>query len=190
MPHECVDPIVAVVAMVQSIQTILSRNVFAMDKAVIYVTQIYAGTGSNIIPQEATFCTTIRSFTPQVCTLLKSRFMAIVEGHAPSFGVQAHIDYDKGYPPTVNTPENAEFAVNVAREVAGDNNVNANHGREMGSEDFSYMLERRPGAYLFMGIGPASSLHRATYNFNDEASPIGASFSALLVEKTQPLNCN
>ena len=129
MPHECVDPVVALVAMVQSIQTILSRNVYAMDEAVISVTQIHAGTASNIIPQEARFCATIRSFTPEVRALLKSRFYAIVEGHAASFGVTAAIDYDWGYPPTVNTRANTEFAAMVARDIVGEAKVDAEHGR-------------------------------------------------------------
>ena len=186
MPHECVDPVVALVAMVQSIQTILSRNVYAMDEAVISVTQIHAGTASNIIPQEARFCATIRSFTPEVRALLKSRFYAIVEGHAASFGVTAAIDYDWGYPPTVNTRANTEFAAMVARDIVGEAKVDAEHCREMGSEDFSYMLEKCPGSYLFLGIGEGAGLHHDAYNFNDEVSPIGASFFARLVEKAQP----
>jgi amidohydrolase len=186
-PHECVDPVVAVVAMVQAVQTIIPRNVYAMDEAVISVTQIHAGTASNIIPETATFCATIRSFKPEVRELLKRRFHEIVDGHATAFNVTAEVDYDWGYPATVNTAEEADFAAGVAAEVSGEAAVNARAGREMGSEDFSYMLEVRPGAYLFMGIGPGAGLHHAAYDFNDEAAPIGASFFARLVERAQPV---
>ena len=186
-PHECIDPIVAVVAMVQAVQTIIPRNVYALDEAVISVTQIHAGTASNIIPEEAMFCATIRSFSPEVRALLKKRFYEIVEGHATAFNVTADIDYDWGYPPTINHAREAEFAAEVAREVSGPEAVNANAAKEMGSEDFSYMLEARPGAYLFLGTGPGAGLHHPAYDFNDEAAPIGASFFARLVERAQPV---
>ncbi len=186
-PHETVDPVVAVVGMVQAIQTIIPRNVYALDEAVISVTQIHTGTASNIIPEEAMFCATIRCFKPEVRHLLKKRFYEIVEGHAAAYNVQARIDYDWGYPATINHAENAAFAAEVAREISGPDLVNANSVREMGSEDFSYMLEARPGAYLFLGTGPGAGLHHAAYDFNDEAAPVGASFFARLVERAQPL---
>ncbi len=186
-PHDCVDPVVAVVAMVQAVQTIIPRNVYALDEAVISVTQIHTGTASNIIPEEAMFCATIRCFSPEVRALLKRRFHEIVEGTALAFNVRAEIDYDWGYPATVNHPHQAAFAAEVAAEIAGPAGVNANSVREMGSEDFSYMLEARPGAYLFMGIGPGAGLHHPAYDFNDEAAPVGASFFVRLVERALPL---
>lgn len=186
-PHECIDPVVALVGMVAAVQTIIPRNVFAMDEAVISVTMVHAGTASNVIPEEAMFCATIRCFTPEVRALLKRRIYEIVEGHALAYNVQAQIDYDWGYPATINHPQNAAFAAGVAAQISGPDAVNANAGREMGSEDFSYMLEARAGAYLFMGIGPNAGLHHPAYNFNDEAAPIGASFFARLVEQAQPL---
>lgn len=186
-PHECVDPVVAVVGMVAAIQTIIPRNVYALDEAVVSVTQIHTGTASNIIPEEAMFCATIRCFKPEVRALLKKRFYEIVEGHAAAYGVQARIDYDWGYPATINHPDEAAFAAEVAREISGSEAVNDNSVREMGSEDFSYMLEARPGAYLFLGTGPGAGLHHAAYDFNDEAAPVGASFFARLVERAQPL---
>ncbi len=187
-PHECIDPVVAVVGMVQAVQTIIPRNVYAMDEAVISVTQIHAGTtASNIIPEVATFCATIRSFKPEVRDLLKRRVLEIVEGHAIAYGVKAEVEYDWGYPATVNHPAEADFAAEVAVEISGPAAVNARAGREMGSEDFSYMLQARPGAYLFMGIGPGAGLHHPAYDFNDDAAPIGASFFARLVERAQPL---
>jgi amidohydrolase len=186
-PHECVDPVVAVVGMVSAIQTIIPRNVYALDEAVISVTQIHTGTASNIIPEEAMFCATIRCFKPDVRALLKRRFHEIVEGHAAAYGVAARIDYDWGYPATINHEDEAEFAADVARGVVGADAVNARANREMGSEDFSYMLEARPGAYLFMGIGPGAGLHHPAYDFNDDAAPVGASFFAALVERAQPV---
>lgn len=186
-PHDTVDPLVAVVAMVQGVQTIVTRNANAQEDLVISVTQIHGGTASNIIPEEAWFCATIRNFDAGLRALVKRRFHEIVEGTAQAYGVKARIDYDWGYPPTVNDSAKTEFAVGVAAEVAGAGAVDGNAGREMGAEDFSYMLEVRPGAYLFLGTGPGAGLHHAAYDFNDEAAPIGASFFARLVETAQPL---
>ncbi|WP_151717478.1 M20 aminoacylase family protein [Gemmobacter serpentinus] len=184
-PHECIDPVVAVVAMVQAVQTIIPRNVYALDEAVISVTQIHTGTASNIIPEEAMFCATIRCFKPDVRAMLKKRIYEIVEGHAMAFNVKARIDYEWGYPATINHPDQAAFAVEIANEVTG--RVEANSPKEMGSEDFSYMLEARPGAYLFLGTGPGAGLHHAAFDFNDDAAPLGASFFARLVERALPL---
>lgn len=186
-PHDCVDPVVAIVAMVNAIQTILSRNLYALDEAVISVTQIHTGTASNIIPEEGWFCATIRAFKPDVRDMLKKRFYEIVEGHAAAFGVTAEIDYDWGYPATINHADETDFAASVAAEIVGEAAVDARSVREMGSEDFAYMLEARPGSYLFLGTGPGAGLHHAAFDFNDEAAPIGASFFARLVERAQPL---
>jgi amidohydrolase len=186
-PHECVDPVMPIVAMVQAIQTILSRNLYALDEAVISVTQIHTGSASNIIPEDGWFCATIRCFNPEVRDMMKKRFHEIVAGHATAFGVTATVDYDWGYPATINHAAETAFAAAVASEVVGEAAVNAQANREMGSEDFSYMLEARPGSYLFMGTGPGAGLHHAAFDFNDEAAPVGASFFARLVERAQPL---
>ena len=186
-PHDCVDPVVAVVGMVGALQTILSRNVYALDEAVISVTQIHAGTASNIIPEEAMFCATIRCFDPDVRALLKRRIHEIIDGHAAAYNVAARIEFDWGYPATVNHPAQADFATRVAAEIVGEEAADGNANREMGSEDFSYMLQARPGAYLFMGTGPGAGLHHPAFDFNDEAAPVGASFFARLVERAQPL---
>ncbi|SNX70518.1 hippurate hydrolase [Cereibacter ovatus] len=186
-PHETVDPVVAIVGMVQALQTIISRNLYPLDELVLSVTQIHTGTASNIIPEDGWFCATIRTFTPDVREMVRRRFHEIVEGHAAAYGVETLIDYELGYPPTVNDPEKAAFAIEVAAEIAGAAGVEANANREMGSEDFAYMLEARPGAYLFLGTGPGAGLHHPAYDFNDEAAPIGASFFARLVERAHPL---
>jgi amidohydrolase len=186
-PHDCVDPVVAIVGMVQAVQTIIPRNVYALDEAVVSVTMIHTGTASNIIPETGTFTATIRCFSPDVRALLKRRIHEIVEGHAMAYGVTAEVAYDWGYPATINHEDEAEFAAEVARDVVGPDAVDARTNREMGSEDFSYMLEARPGAYLFLGTGPGAGLHHPAFDFNDEAAPIGASFFARLVERAQPL---
>ena len=186
-PHDTVDPIIAAVGMVQALQSIVSRNTSAIESLVVSVTQIHSGTASNIIPEEAWFCATIRSFSPHVRDLAEKRFREIVQGHAAAYGVTAEIAYERGYPPTVNHPAETDFAADVAREISGVDLVDARADREMGAEDFSYMLEARPGAYLFLGTGPGAGLHHPAFDFNDEAAPIGASFFARLVERAQPL---
>ena len=190
-PQSCVDPVVAITGMVAALQTIVSRNVHPLDEAVVSVTQIHVGSASNIIPETGWFCATIRSFSADVRELLKQRFHEIVAGQAASFGVRAEIDYDWGYPATVNHADEAEFAAEIAREIFGPALVDAEASREMGAEDFSYMLEARPGAYLFLGSGPGANggagLHHPEFDFNDEIAPVGASFFARLVERAQPL---
>ncbi len=186
-PHDTVDPIIAAVGMVQALQSIVSRNTSATEALVVSVTQIHAGTASNIIPEEAWFCATIRSFSPHIRDLAERRFREIVQGHAAAYAVTAEVAYERGYPPTVNHPAETDFAADVAREISGVDLVDARADREMGAEDFSYMLEARPGAYLFLGTGPGAGLHHPAFDFNDEAAPIGASFFARLVERAQPL---
>ncbi|MGB7261124.1 MAG: M20 aminoacylase family protein [Albidovulum sp.] len=186
-PHDCVDPIIAAVGMVQALQTIASRNINPLDEAVVSVTEFRAGSASNIIPETAWFGATIRSFSDEVRKQLKVRFEEIVQGVAAAYGVRADVDYELGYPATVNEPEKTEFAVSVAREVSGDGAVNSEYVGEMGAEDFSYLLEKRPGCYLFLGQGPGASWHHPAFDFNDESAPYGASFFARLVERAQPL---
>ncbi|MCB2133492.1 MAG: amidohydrolase, partial [Rhodobacteraceae bacterium] len=142
-PHDCIDPIAAAVGMIAALQTIVSRNTNPLHEIVISVTQIHAGTASNIIPEDAWFGATIRTFDPEVRKATKARIEQIVAGHAAAYGVEAKIDYDWGYPATVNDPGRTEFAVRVAEEVAGAGAVVATSGREMGAEDFSYLLEKR-----------------------------------------------
>ncbi|MEM8631143.1 MAG: M20 aminoacylase family protein [Pseudomonadota bacterium] len=187
MPHETRDPIVAASGMVQAIQTIVSRNHYAMDDLVVSVTQIHAGSADNIIPDTAYICGTVRTFAPEVKAMVRERMEGIVAGQAAAFGVTADLNYQNGYPATVNDAEKAAFAVEVAKDIVSDEKVFGDVGPEMGAEDFSYMLEKRPGAYLFLGQGPGASLHHPEYNFNDEVAPIGASLLARLVERAQPV---
>ncbi len=187
MPHETRDPVVATVSIVQAIQSIVSRNHYAAEDLVISVTQIHTGSADNIIPDTAFICGTVRSFDKGVQAMVIRRMQEICDGHAVAFGVEARLDFQLGYPPTINHEAETLFAAEVAREISGPAAVNAASGREMGAEDFAYMLEARPGAYLFLGQGEGAGLHHPSYDFNDELAPVGASFFARLVERAQPL---
>ncbi|MEP2920469.1 M20 aminoacylase family protein [Sulfitobacter sp.] len=186
MPHETADPIVAACGMVQAIQTIISRNTHSAQEKVISVTQIHTGTASNIVPDTAMINGTVRTFDIETKALIMKRMKEIVAGQAASYGVQADLDYEEGYPATVNAPEQAAFAANIARSVVGDSKVDGNFPKFAGSEDFSYMLEERPGAYLFLSAGEGAGLHHPKFNFNDDIAPVGASFFAQLVEQMLP----
>jgi amidohydrolase len=186
MPHETADPIPPAIAMAQAMPTIVSRNNYALDDLVISVTQIHAGTVDNVIPATAFVNGTVRSFDAGVQDMVERRMGEIVAGHATAFGVKARLDYIRGYPATINDAEATLFAASVAASVVGAEKVNDHSGREMGAEDFAYMLQERPGAYLFLGAGPGAGLHHPEYDFNDEIAPIGASLFARLVEVAQP----
>lgn len=187
MPHDTKDPVVAAVAIVQAIQTISSRNHYALNDLVISVTQIHTGSAENIIPETAYINGTVRTFDKSVQAMVMQRMQEICDNMGPAYGVEAALDYEVWYPATVNDAGKAAFAADVARDVVGTDKVQDDIGREMGAEDFSYMLEARPGAYLFLGAGEGAAVHNTKYNFNDEISPIGASFFARLVETAQPV---
>ena len=187
MPHEARDPVVAALAIGQAIQTISSRNHYALDDLVISITQIHTGSAENIVPETAYLGGTVRTFDKEVQAMVRRRMEAIVQGTAAAFDVEAVLRYHVYYPSTVNHAAQTEFAVEVAAEVVGPDLVDGAASREMGAEDFSYMLEARPGAYLFLGQGEGPGLHQAGYDFNDEVAPIGASFFARLVERAQPV---
>ncbi|EEB83171.1 M20 aminoacylase family protein [Roseobacter sp. GAI101] len=186
MPHETADPVVAACGIVQAIQTISSRNVLSAQEHVISVTQIHTGSASNIIPDTAMINGTVRTFDKDVQTLIRTRMEAIIQGQAASYGVTATLDYEEGYPSTVNAPEQTALAADVARSIVGDTHVDAEFARVAGAEDFAYMLEERPGAYLFLGAGEGAGLHHPKFNFNDDVAPVGASFFVQLVEQLQP----
>ena len=185
MPQETRDPVVAACGIVQAIQTIVSRNHHALQELVVSVTQIHTGSAHNIIPDAAYVNGTVRTFDRAVQAMVKRRLGEIAEGQAAAYGVTAILDYEIGAPATVNDPRCTRLAAEAAREVAGS--VIADSGREMGAEDFSFMLEVRPGAYLFIGNGDSAGLHHPAYDFDDRAAPAGASFFARLVERAQPL---
>ncbi|WP_372885931.1 M20 aminoacylase family protein [Shimia sp.] len=186
-PHEAADPVVAALGIGQALQTIVSRNLDARGEAVISLTQIHAGSTDNVIPDTAYMNGTVRTFDAEVQALIIRRMQQIVDGHAAAYGVTAALRYERGYPATVNDADKVAFACDVAREISGAEAVRDDFGREMGAEDFAYMLEARPGAYLFLGQGDGPMVHNPNYDFNDAISPIGASFFARLVERAQPL---
>ncbi len=186
MPHLTTDPIVAAVGIVGAIQTISSRNHDTAEDLAISVTQIHSGSADNIVPDTAYICGTVRTFAPHVRQMVRDRMTRICEGQGVSYEVKVALDYQEGYPATVNDPDQTAFAAATAREIVGAANVADDKGREMGAEDFSYMLNERPGCYLFLGQGEGPGLHNPGYDFNDEIAPIGASFLARLVERAQP----
>ncbi|WP_424973696.1 M20 aminoacylase family protein [Dinoroseobacter sp. S124A] len=187
MPHETADPIIAALGIAQAIQTIVSRNHVATEELVVSITQIHAGTADNVIPDTAYICGTVRSFDPVVQGMVIDRMRKIVEGQAASYDVEAALDYERGYPQTVNSAEEVAQAAQAAEDVSGAQLVDTRSARQMGAEDFAYMLQARPGAYLFIGQGSSATLHHPAYDFNDRIAPIGASFFARLVEQAQPL---
>ncbi|MDA1153751.1 MAG: M20 family metallopeptidase [Proteobacteria bacterium] len=185
MPHDTADPVVACVGIVSAIQTIVSRNHFTFDQLVVSVTQIHTGTVDNVIPDTGYINGTVRTFDPAVQVMVRDRLAGIVAGQAASYGVTATLDYEIGYPATVNDPDKTAFAAAVAREISS--NVVADAAPEMGAEDFAYMLNQRPGAYLFVGNGDTAGLHHPGYDFDDALSPVGASFFARIVERALPV---
>jgi hippurate hydrolase len=188
MPHEARDPIPAAVAIVQAIQTIITRDRDPLDDLVISVTQIHAGSADNVIPERAYVGATIRTFAEGVRDMAHRRLREVAAGVAAAHGVRAEVEIESGYPPTINDPQTTEFASEIAREVVGDSAVIADRTREMGAEDFSYMLAERPGAYLFLGQGAGPALHHPAFDFNDAVAPLGASFFARVVERALPLD--
>lgn len=186
-PHECKDPVAAALGIGNAIQTIVSRNHMSLQDLVVSLTQIHTGTTDNVIPDTAYLNGTVRTFEKDVQDMVEQRLGDIVAGQAAAYGVTATLDYQRGYPATVNNEAKVDFAVEVAREVAGADNVTADAGREMGAEDFAYMLNARPGAYLFLGAGDGAGLHHPEFDFNDDISPVGASFFARIVERAQPV---
>jgi amidohydrolase len=186
MPHETADPIPALAAIAAAVPTVVSRNAYALDDLVISVTQIHAGSADNIVPGGGWLGGTVRSFDAEVQALVRRRLAEIAEGTAAAFGVRAVLDYQIGYPATHNDPNETAFAIEVAREIAGEALVDPQVDRQMGAEDFAYFLEHRPGAYLFLGQGPGAGLHHPHYDFNDEIAPVGASLLARLVERASP----
>lgn len=184
MPHKTCDPIVALLSIAQAIQTIVSRNHHSADDLVISVTQIHSGTATNIVPEKATIGGTVRTINPKVQEMVIKRMNEIVEGHAQAFNVDATLDYKIGYPATLNDTDCAAFGLDVAAKIGATGEAVC----QMGAEDFSYMLEKCPGAYLFLGQGEGVQWHHPEFEFNDEIAPLGASFFARLVEMAQPIS--
>jgi hippurate hydrolase len=181
-PNNCIDPIIAGVQIVTALQTIVSRNLDPLDSCVVSVTSFHAGTAFNIIPQTAEILGTVRTLQPATRDLAERRMREIVAGVAAASGVTASVDYDRGYPSTRNHPRQTDFATSVAQTVVGADKVLTEINPVMGAEDFSFMLEARPGAFIFVGNGDTAGLHHPGYDFNDEALPYGMAYWAKIVE--------
>jgi amidohydrolase len=182
MPHQGIDPVLIGAQIVTALQTIASRNVDPLDSVVVSVTRFEAGTANNIIPQSAWLNGTVRTLNAATRDAVEKRIHEIVAGVAAAGGATARVEYRRGYPPTVNHGPQTDFAAAVARKVAGDSHVDPNAAPTMGAEDFSFMLEARPGAFIFIGNGDSASLHHPSYDFNDAALPYGMSYWVELVE--------
>ena len=183
MPYLGVDPIVVATEIVGALQTIVSRNIHAFDAAVISVTQFHAGDTWNVIPSDAVLRGTLRYFKPEIREVLEKRVTQIVEGLCAAHDARATINLMQGYPATVNTDTETELAASVISDIIGDANLRHDLLPSMGSEDFAFMLQRRPGSYVWIGNGTAShGLHHPSYDFNDEILTLGATYWARLVE--------
>ena len=185
-PHKAVDTILVASAIVNALQHIVSRNVDPLENAVVSITLFQAGTTDNVIPQTALLRGTARSLAPPVRDLLERRVKEIAEGVAKLHGAKAKVSYTRDYPVVMNHAGETEFAAKVAGEVAGEGNVDPATVPVMGGEDFAFMLEKRPGAFIFMGNGESAGLHHPAYDFNDKAIPFGASYWVRLVERAMP----
>ena len=180
-PYQTADPVVAAVGIVNAIQTIVSRNHVPYDDLVISVTQIHTGSADNVIPEKAYINGTVRTMQKSTQAMVHKRLTEIVAGHAAAYNVTAELDYEYGYPATINDPAKTAFAADVAREISPD--VDDTRQYDLGAEDFSYFLEKRPGAYVYVGNGDSPGLHHPAYDFADGAAPAGASYFARLVER-------
>jgi hippurate hydrolase len=180
-PHDCIDTTVVAAHIIVALQTIASRNVDPMAQVVVSVCTVATdSTAHNVIPQVVTMKGTVRTMDHKVQDFVERRIGEIVEGTALALGARAEVDYRRGYPVTVNTPANTGFAAAVAREVSG--HIDTDTPPLMGAEDFSFMLNERPGAYIFVGNGDSAMVHHPAYDFDDNAIPFGASWYAGMVE--------
>ncbi|MBN9026852.1 MAG: amidohydrolase [Rhizobiales bacterium] len=181
-PHLSLDPIVIGAQLVQAMQTIVSRSVDPLESVVVSVTKFHAGEAHNIIPQTAALGGTVRTLKAEMRDLAERRIREIAAGIGAAHGVSIEVDYDRNYPVTVNHVANTLFAGDIASEIVGGDRVDRDVAPMMGGEDFSYMLEKRPGAFIFIGNGDSAGLHNPAYDFNGDALPIGASYWVRLVE--------
>ncbi|SAL78264.1 amidohydrolase [Caballeronia peredens] len=185
-PHLCVDPVVVAASITMALQTIVSRNVDPSQPAVVTVGALQVGETHNVIPSFAKMQLSVRSFNDEIRSVMERRIRELIQSQAESFGAKASVDYVHGPDVVVNTIEETDFAIAVARELVGDEHVNTHADLVMASEDFSFMLQQRPGTYLRLGNGTGKrgcSVHNPLYDFNDENLPIGAAFWARLVER-------
>ena len=185
-PESGIDPVVVASHIATALQTIVSRNVKPMDTAVVSVTQIHAGDAYNVIPEHAVMRGTARAFSADTLSLIETRIRRLTTSIAEGFGATATLDFRIIFPPLLNDATEAGFIADCAAELVGAANVDRNGGMTMASEDFSFMLNRRPGAYIQIGNGDGEGsceVHNPGYDFNDDALPLGASLFARIVER-------
>jgi hippurate hydrolase len=181
-PHLSIDTVLVGAQIINQIQSIVARNVDPLQAAVVSICMFQAGSTDNVIPQTALLKGTARSLDPQVRDLLEARLHAVIEGTAKLYGATVKFTYKRDYPVLRNHERETSFAASVAGDVVGGSHVDTAMVPVMGAEDFSFMLEARPGAFIFVGNGPSAGLHHPAYNFNDEVIPIGTSYWVKLVE--------
>ena len=186
IPDLTIDPIPCGAAIVQSLQSIVSRRITALEPAVVSVTIFDAGSALNVIPGAARLGGTARSFSPEIRKLLEESIRDITQSTAKAFDCGVEIDWQPGYPPTVNHADESSRAVSVASDVLGAENIITDLPPSMGAEDFSYMLQERPGCYIWAGNGDSAGLHHPEYDFNDQLLAVGASYWSRLVEQRLP----
>ncbi len=186
-PHQGRDPTVAGAALVQALQSIVSRTLDPLDAAVLSITRFHADGGAyNVIPERAELCGTVRAFRPEVQDQVEAAMERICAGIGAAHGVQVNLAYQRGYPPSVNDAVEAARCRAVLEELVGAENVRTDLRPSMGAEDFAYMLRERPGCYVWIGNGPGEGgcmLHNPHYDFNDEVLPLGASYWVRLTER-------
>jgi amidohydrolase len=182
-PHISIDSVLVGAQLITALQSIVARSVDPLESAVISICEFHAGNARNVIPQTAELKGTVRTLTPEVKKLIEKRVREVVAGVAQMTGAKIDLEYESKYPVTVNHALQTEFATQVAKEIAGDANVHQMPPL-MGAEDFAYMLQARPGAFIFCGNGNSAGLHHPAYNFNDEAIVFGTSYWIKLVENT------
>jgi len=185
-PHLGIDTVLVGAQIINALQSIVSRNVDPLEAAVVSICMFHAGSTDNVIPQTAQLRGTARSLIPAVQELLEKRVPEIAETTAKLYGAKATVKYRRGYPVLKNHAVQADFAASVAAQIAGADKVDTSLAPVMGAEDFSFMLNARPGAFIFVGNGDSAGLHHPAYNFNDEVIPIGTSYWAKLVETALP----
>jgi hippurate hydrolase len=185
-PHQCIDTVLVASHIVTGLQSIVARNVDPIQSGVISICMFHSGEAENVIPATATLKSTARSLTAEVRDLLERRVIEVAETTARLHGATARATYERGYPVTENHARQTEFAAGVARQVAGADKVETNAPPIMGGEDFAYMLQARPGAFIFVGNGATASVHNPEYDFNDQAIPAGVSYWVRLVETAMP----
>ena len=191
MPDQCIDPIIIASQVVSALQTNPSRNTHPVDSLVISVTKIHAGDAYNVIPDSVQMHGTVRTFQPETRKEIPSSMLRVTDGVCAAYGGTCELNYMSGYPATINSVAEAEISAKAVVDLFGEENIIRNPTPSMGGEDFSYMLEARPGCYVWLGIGPGKGeggcmLHSSRYDFNDDILPIGASYWVKLVENELP----